>query len=134
MTSRSSSYLDSLSDKDRRDYFNKLILSNGVKLGLPDPLTIEDDKWVVDMSKWPSIVWPDIYSYLVERPSVYTKEKLRAYKSLDAYNYVLSGNVQPVHFIDAGHGFCFLRAAVGNFPVAFWTFRRPICSPNSVKP
>ena len=62
------------------------------------------------MSKWPAIIWRDIYSYLIEKPSVYTKDNLRAYKSLDVYNYVLCGHVQNVKFYDTGIGFCALRA------------------------
>lgn len=33
-------------------------------------------------------------------PSVYTREKLKAYKSLDAYNFVLCGDVQDILFHD----------------------------------
>ena len=93
------SYINSLSSSDCTDYLKKLVLSNGEKL--PDPYNIPSEEWISDMSKW-----PDICSYLIEKPSVYTKENLRAYKSLDAYNYVLCGHVQNVKFYDTGSGFC----------------------------
>lgn len=35
-----------------------------------------------DMSKWPAILWPDIYTYLIEKTSVFTKDTLHAYKSM----------------------------------------------------
>ncbi len=62
-------YITSLDNLDRADYINKLLLSNGEKL--QDPFAIPDHEWVLDMSKWPSILWPDIYTYLIEEPSVY---------------------------------------------------------------
>ena len=103
-------YTAQLSDSDRANYINKLVLSNGELL--PDPYNIPDNDWIVDMSKWPLITFPDIYLYLIEKPSVYTKESLRAYKSLDAYNYVLSGNVHEIKLYDTGSDFCVLRANV----------------------
>ncbi len=103
-------YINSISSSDCTDYLKKLVLSNGEKL--PDPYNIPSDEWISDMSKWPAIIWPDIYCYLIEKPSVYTKDNLRAYKSLDAYNYVLCGHVQNLKFYDKGSGFCALRAGV----------------------
>lgn len=80
-------YINSLSSSDCTDYLNKLVLSNGEKL--PDPYNIPSEERISDMSKWPAIIWPDIYIYLIEKPNVYTKDNLRAYKSLDAYNYCM---------------------------------------------
>ncbi len=77
-------YIASLGNLDYSDYINKLVLSSGEKL--PDPHAIPDCEWILDMSKWPSIIWPDIYTYLMKKSSVYTKENLHAYKSLVAYN------------------------------------------------
>lgn len=91
-----SSYASGLSNTDRESYFKKLTLSNGIRL--PDPCTIVE--WIEDVSRWPNIQWPDIYTYLVEKPSVYTREKLRAYKSLYAYEYVVCGHVQNVKYHD----------------------------------
>ena len=103
-------YINSLSSSDCTDYLNKLVLSTGEKL--PDPYSIPSEEWIADMSKWPAITWPDIYSYLIEKPSVYTKDSLCAYKSLDAYNYVLCGHVQNLKCFDTSSGFCALRAGV----------------------
>ena len=62
-----SSYARELSTQDRKFYFNKLTLTNGVRL--QDPCTINER--VEDVSNWPNIQWPDIYTDL--------REKLRAY-------------------------------------------------------
>lgn len=107
-TSNFSAYASGLTLKDLESYLNKLTLANGKQL--PDPYGITE--WEEDPGKWPDIQWPDIHLFLVEKPSVYTREKLRAYKSLDAYDYVLCGHVQNLkhHIIDPE--FCVLRSKV----------------------
>lgn len=102
-------YTAGLTGSDYKEYFDKLVLANGERL--PEPYSIPDQLWVEDTSKWPCIEWPQIYSYLIEKPSVYTRESLQAYKSLDAVNYVLCGHVNKMKYYDAGE-FCILRAAV----------------------
>ena len=79
-------------------YKQRLILKNGTTL--TDPALIPEASWSSQMTKWPALEWPDIYTYIIDRPSEYTKESLKAYKSLDAYSYIHSGNVQEVMYYD----------------------------------
>ena len=78
-----SSYFESLTNTDKEDYNRKLTLSTGELLS--DPFTIKN--WKCDESLLPDISWPDIYNYLIEHPSVFSKESLKAYKSLEGYNF-----------------------------------------------
>ncbi len=97
-----SRYALPLTPQDREQYHSKLVLANGDCLPDPELLT----EWVDNVSNWPDIHLPAIYCYLVDKPSVYTREKLRAYKSLAAYNYVVCGHVQTVLYSDIGDDFC----------------------------
>jgi len=45
------------------------------------------------VKKWPELSFADIFVYLINFPSDYTKQSLKAYKSLESYKYVLSGLV-----------------------------------------
>ncbi len=49
-----------------------------------------EEKW----QNWPKVEYPDIYNYLIQSPSLYTGESLKAYKSLDAYNYYINGWIE----------------------------------------
>ena len=46
---------------------------------------------------WPNIGFPDIYSFLIERTSEFTRESLKAYKSLEGYNQYCNGWVGNVN-------------------------------------
>ena len=54
---------------------------------IPDPYSIADDLWVDNPAKWPNVEFSNIYIYLINTKGMYTKESLKAYKSLEAYNY-----------------------------------------------
>ena len=66
------------------------------------------------MKKWPSVEYADIYTYLIDTPGVYTREKLKARKSLDGYNYFMSGHVQTCWYyaIAKDSSDCFIKAKV----------------------
>jgi len=61
---------------NHRFYFNP---------SLKDPFSTEDGQWSENLSQWPELEFGDIYGYLIDTEGIYTKEKLRTYKSLDAY-------------------------------------------------
>ena len=70
-------YMEQLSSSDINQYRHKLTLANGDLL--PCPYTLKDC-WKSDVVAWPLVGWPDIYSYIIERPSTYTKSSLKAYR------------------------------------------------------
>lgn len=84
-------YTDSLTEVARERYIRKLqCLYNSDKeksLEELDPFRLVDADWSDDTTRWPPVEYPDIYTYLIETPGEYTREKLKAYKSLEAYNY-----------------------------------------------
>ena len=56
---------------------------------LRDPYEIESNEWIDDLTVWPPVEFGDIYSYLVETPEQFTNERMKAAKSLDAFNYYI---------------------------------------------
>ena len=108
---RPSRYFQSLTNTDKADK-RKLTLSTGELLS--DPFTIKN--WKCDESLLPDISWPEIYNYLIEYPSVFSKESLKSYKSLKGYNFFfISGHVQEVYYQDSSptnQEFCFIKSEV----------------------
>lgn len=49
-------------------------------------------KSVSDISKLPGSTWRNVAEYTVDTPSVFTKEFLKAYKSLETYDYFVAGH------------------------------------------
>ena len=103
-------YISNLSEEERIQYLNKLKFSNGEML--PDPFQLKD--WENDIKCLPNITWRDVTEYLIDTPSVFTKEAMKAYKSLEAYDYFVCGHVQNCfyHKISNDHKFCFIKSEV----------------------
>ena len=90
-------YFNTLSVDDQRHYRRKLELLGKVE----DPYLMWEKpaqtvSTSLDWHDWPNVEYPDIYNYLIETPSLYTKESLKAYKSLDGYKYYCDGRVSKV--------------------------------------
>ena len=91
----SSDYFSTLDYSTRTRYPEKLNIDGET---LPDPYGITDDQWLDDVSKWPTVEFGDVYTYLIDSVGNFTKEKLKAYKSLEAYNYFYNGYVRTVFY------------------------------------
>ena len=90
-----SSYPDSLKGPDKLRYEKKLrcLYNAADKENMPwealDPYQLRSEAWVDDPSLWPEVEFPHIYVYLIDTPGEFTREKLKAFKSLEAYNYYI---------------------------------------------
>ena len=58
---------------------------------------IAENQWLDDVSRWPTnLEFDDLYTYLIDSMGQFTREKLKAFKSLEAYNYFFNGYVRTV--------------------------------------
>ena len=74
-TWHSSSYFNELQKEDKAKYKCKLTLTNGQLL--PDPYG-NVENWKSDVKLMPDVFWGDMYNYLVNSPSEYTHDNLKA--------------------------------------------------------
>ena len=49
---------------------------------------VHNGECMVEWIDWPSVSYADIYNYLINTPSEYTHEMLKAYKSMDGHNFL----------------------------------------------
>ena len=66
-----------------------------------DPYLFCDD--ALPTSQYPLVEYGDIYNYLIDAPSPHTKEQLKAYKSLQGYQFCLAGWVGDFRAFSAGN-------------------------------
>ena len=113
-------YSSNLNSNDRKKYEEKLITADGTIL--PDLYTLVES-WKDNAKLLPHITWADIYNYLINTPSLYTNENLKAYKFLEAYNFFASGHVHDVayHGINKLSEFCFIKTKVIIKGLSFFT-------------
>ena len=84
-------YRDSLSAENRQLYDQKLKFTAVI-----DPYAISDNFYSQSLKEWPEIEFPDIVNYLMFSTSKVTKEQLKAYKSLQSYQYFVAGWVRCI--------------------------------------
>ena len=84
-------YKSCLPKAERKRYCEKLqvLCSKQDPVVTLDPYEISDERWTDDVALWPPVEFGEIYTYLVDTPGQFTREKMKAYKSLDAFNYYI---------------------------------------------
>ena len=102
-------HLEHLCERDKQRYKDKITV-NGILLR--DPFQITEKEWINDPSLRPPVQFGDIWNYLVNTPGQYTAESLRAYKSLDGYNFFVSGHVRDVWYRSVSESVCYLKSFV----------------------
>ena len=76
------------------------------------PYKLSSEAWIDDVTLWPPVEFLDIGLYLLQTPGKYTREKLKAYKSLEPYSYFLSDWVGTCYYPKINIEFCVIKAAV----------------------
>ena len=107
-----SKYAQELPYCERERYISKLHYWEFTE-ALPDPHDLNIG-WIDDPTEWPDVSFGDVYQYLIETPGRYTNTSLKAYKSLDAYEYVKSDHVQPIlyHPVSEESPFCSVKSKI----------------------
>ena len=90
-----SSYYHSLDAASKARYNDKLEILGSIKDPYVTAATLGQQEQL-DWLTWPDVEYPDIWNYFIVTPSVYTKQQLRAYKSLEAYRLFTDGWVSDV--------------------------------------
>jgi len=92
-----SNHVRSLTGDVEVRYLNKIEV-----VGSKDPYFLLKDPniaWTNDMEILPQITYPDVFNYLVLTKSFYTLDQSKAYKSLEAYNFFVSGWLYNVKWL-----------------------------------
>ena len=89
----------------RKRYLEKL----GV-LGLEEcPYEMAADLWQDDPTTWPTLEYPEVNTYLIDTPGVFTRESMKNRKSLEGHNQFSSGWVQTVfHYVPSSSSDIFI--------------------------
>ncbi|XP_041362106.1 uncharacterized protein LOC121378072 [Gigantopelta aegis] len=66
------------------------------------PYKLKADEWTNNPKQWPKIEYPDVYHYLINTPGVFSQQPKANHRSLEAYNFFVSGWVQTVLHIKVG--------------------------------
>ena len=94
-----SEYFKKLPKNAKRLYEEKLIAIGLDDVEKYDPFLNSMD-WKDDVSKWPEVEFGQIYVYLIDSPGPYTRENMKAYRSLEAYQQFYFGWVRTCFVLE----------------------------------
>nr|XP_047127259.1 uncharacterized protein LOC124808307 [Hydra vulgaris] len=91
--------------------YKKKLFINGVEL--PDPFKLSNG-WLSEdegLTCWPTLLYPDIYNYLLFNPAEIASKDLSDYKTCKAYSYFKCGWLEPLfyHQIGIESEYCYLK-------------------------
>ena len=65
---------------------------------IPDPYAVPQEEWVDDVTKRPTVLYGNVYNYIIEFKGRYTSQS--SFKSLEAFNYsTLSVDMTELFFL-----------------------------------
>ena len=107
------------------EYFNNLPASEKLRYQEKvkecgfDPYCVKISEFKEDFEALPCIEYPDIVNYLVLQTSWLSNSQMKAYKSLEAYNFFISGWVSSLLTKEASDGrvVVFARVSYNNLIV-----------------
>lgn len=85
-----SEYYANLVDPAKKRYKDKALMCGF------DPYLLKKSQCTDDLAGYPSIQYPDIVNYLVLQTSWVTGSQMKAYKSMEGYNFFVSGWVNTI--------------------------------------
>ena len=72
-------------------------------VGKIDPYLLKKKDFSYSLEALPSIEFPDVCNYILLETSFYTNKQMKAYKSLEAFNYFVCGWVEELGVIRLGN-------------------------------
>ena len=101
-------YFETLDSSHQELYNNKLRAAGFENC----PFKIPEESWKNEPQKWPSVEYGDIYNYLIEFPRMFSREKMKNYKSLEAHSYFKDGWVETLYHIVSKNSNIILKCKV----------------------
>ena len=98
-------YIQTLDMASMARYLEKIqVINDKCPYGIEKDLFTSMKTYYNSATNWPEETHPDIVNYLIHTTSAYTLNELKAYKSLELYNYFISGFVIDIlHLIENDH-------------------------------
>ncbi len=88
----SSAYTRSQTSELKVSYEQKLLAVN-----MSDPYLLQNSDFDTLPEDWPEVTYANIYNFIVTSHSTFTHSEVKAYKSLVAYEFVITGQIFDVN-------------------------------------
>lgn len=104
-----SDYFYALDLNSRKRYIEKVKLCEGI-----DPYVLSTKDLTNELANYPPVQFPDISNYLVLQTSFCMTKQMKAWKSMDSYNFFVCGWVKDVGVKVLKNKSCIIKSRVSN--------------------